>query len=143
MVEVSKFLGIKYDDCLEKDTTFVPSDETGNELLYAGSSLSFLTKGRVDTTIDNRNYSLTGSELEIANDFFNSNIIDDLIKMPTVKDFNCGFSNLWKKYETFAPVFPIIKDWFDMYLLNKRRELFNNYSSYNYGKINALTAFVS
>ena len=55
------------------------------------------------------------------------------------ESFYSSFDSFWEN-GSFTDL-PVLKKWFDWYLAGKHNQLFEDYSSYNYGGSNAESAF--
>ena len=132
------FIGISFDPCLETDSNILPEKVACNELLYAGSSLRHLTKGKTSKTVGSGSFSLTDKERSFISNSFDFSWIDSVLQS-SPESFYSSFDSFWEK-GSFTDL-PVLKKWFDWYLAGKNNQLFEDYSSYNYGGSNAESAF--
>jgi len=138
MSYVANYLGISYHETFKTDRNNLNFSTSCNELLFVGSSLNKLTKGKRNTTIKSHKVSLTDKEIELISSIIDIEYFNNAInKSPD--DFLGSFGKFWQSFE--FSLLPHVGIWFDMYLSKQNDKLFEKYSSFNYGGNNATQAF--
>ena len=138
MIRLMEHLDLEFHPCLESDQNELPKDTPSNELLYAGSSLQHITKGKSNKTVGSSSYSPNEEErgfllkrIEVEK-FHNFCTLDP-------KYFYANFHTFWS--DKICENLPVLSKWMDWYRSGNTEELFREYSSYNYGFSNAAEAF--
>ncbi|DAC23103.1 MAG TPA: hypothetical protein D7H89_01390 [Candidatus Poseidoniales archaeon] len=131
-------LDLTFDSCLECDVNELPENVTFNELLYAGSSLRALTKGKSSKTVGSSNFSLTKKEQEFIGDRLDLNEMNSILNS-SLESFYLSFASFWENDSNYD--LPVLRKWIDLYQAGKNSQLFEEYSSFNYGGSNAELAF--
>ena len=131
-------LGIAYVPCLESDANELPQNLTCNELLYAGSSLRALTKGKSSKTVGSSSFSLTKEEQKFIGDHMDLKEMNSILTS-SPESFYLDFASFWENDSMHD--LPILKKWIDWYQAGNNIQLFEEYSSFNYGGSNAEQAF--
>lgn len=110
-----------------------------NELLYAGPSLKYLTKGKKDDTVNYSKLSLLETEIEKINNIVDLSPIKKIINSD-LTNFYKNFGLIWTYYENSK--LKVLNEWFKLYKEGKTEEVFKKYTSFNYGHKNAKKAFI-
>ena len=138
MRRLCEHIDISFDNCLETDKNQKVDDKICNELIYAGSSLRQLTKGKSTQTVGSSRFSLSDKEKNWITSLFDFSGINSILNS-TTESFYLKFHSLWKEDAFYDS--SILKKWFEWYISGNNIELFEEYSSYNYGGSNAKEAF--
>ena len=138
MQGLCEHLGIAYVPCLESDANELPQNLTCNELLYAGSSLRALTKGKSSKTVGSSSFSLTKEEQKFIGDHMDLKEMNSILTS-SPESFYLDFASFWENDSMHD--LPILKKWIDWYQAGNNIQLFEEYSSFNYGGSNAEQAF--
>jgi hypothetical protein len=138
MKRLARYLDIDFHECMLSDERPVAEGVLLNELMYAGSSLQFLTKGAKTTTVGARNVSLTPDELAYLRGRFDFDRFDQWWDSEA-GSFYDGFPSIFELCP--ASALPTLAKWVELYARGENEHVFGLYSSFNYGKGNAAEAF--
>lgn len=144
MEKVGQFLGLEFHNVWLEEKNILDKEKYCNELLANGSSLStveYLSSGKLsqDSFGATSYFSLNNEEIELLERLIEYHFIERYKEFEVFwREFDLFYQECFIREERSKKIF---EKWVDMYKNNKFKALFNEYSSMNYGKVNANMAF--